>query len=814
MFNRPLIPALISLLGGIYSAHLVPGSHLSLILIISLIIPLLLVITIYSSRSTLRSPGFLSLFFLLGMINTLDRGSDSRLSHLAENREEVIIEGTVLEPSRTIKGIIGFQLQAHRIFLRNEAEAVREKIRVTVFKDSVSYRPGEKIRFPARLGAFRNFNNPGHYDYKRAMKFGGVSCAAMVSDGRYIVHMGHGDAGLLIDYLEWIRRPIRHLFHENLPPDKGAMLLAFVLGERQGISTELEERFYATGLGHALAVSGQNLGLVALLAYFFIKGLLSFSYRISLRVDIRKVAALLTCLPVIVYACLTGLQVSIQRAMIMALAYLLSIILSRERDVWSPLALAAIIVLALDPHAIYSISFQLSFAAVIAILWLAPSLLHKMLSPFRHEKEHHPLFHLYSYLSGLMAVTLSSLIILAPIISYHFHRIPLVSPFANVTVIPLIGLWVLPIGLVSAISLPLCPSLAELFLRLASWGLEVMIRLIRFWAQFSWADCWVVTPNIFEICLYFGLILSIFYFRRSAWSKLAFLSVSIILFIDVLYWTYDTRYHPHLRVTYLDVGQGNAALIQFPGKKRMLIDGGGLSSDRFDVGQMVVAPFLWHSKIGRLDYLVLSHPQSDHMNGLRFIASAFSPKEFWYNGDAVDTPSFIELMTILETEGIKRLTPPELVGGREISGAKIQVLHPGHDVLPEKPGQRGMPLNDHSLVLKLTYEGKTFLFPGDVERHGEEFLISHAGASLKSDILLAPHHGSKTSCSEPFLNLVKPKICVISSGKGDDSLFPHRDVLHRLNRIGCSIIRTDQLGSVHVSVGLRHFQVSTFKNNL
>jgi competence protein ComEC len=225
---------------------------------------------------------------------------------------------------------------------------------------------------------------------------------------------------------------------------------------------------------------------------------------------------------------------------------------------------------------------------------------------------------------------------------------------------------------------------------------------------------------------------------------------------------------------------------------------------------MVVAPYLWHSKIQRIDYLVLSHPQADHMNGLRFIAGNFHPKEFWYNGDEVDRASFKELMAIVESKKIKRLLPNDLVDGREITGVNVEILHPIPGSYPTDHYDRGTKLNNNSLVLKITYNAKAFLFPGDLERQGEDVLISNAGPALQSHILLSPHHGSKSSSSEEFLRMVRPSICVISSGGDNFFGFPHQQTLKRLRNIGCRIIRIDQAGAVQCTVGPHEFEISTF----
>ena len=292
--------------------------------------------------------------------------------------------------------------------------------------------------------------------------------------------------------------------------------------------------------------------------------------------------------------------------------------------------------------------------------------------------------------------------------------------------------------------------------------------------------------------------------RSGRWARVGLGVVLLILAGDAAYWTYRSHFNPSLKVTYLDVGQGNAALLQFPGSERMLIDGGGFSGSDFDVGERVVAPFLLRSKIVRIDTLVLTHPESDHMNGLLYIAEHFGPKEFWYNGENLNCPSFRKLMALLEAKNIRRRTPGELREGREISGALIEILHPVEGFLSRKS-------NDNSLVMRVSSGGTSFLFTGDLEAVGEQQLVSRSGAKLKSGVLLAPHHGSRTSTSKPFLDAVNPEICIISSGKNNPFGFPSQEVLKRLRKAGCRILRVDEVGAIEVSVVPEGLQIKSFR---
>ena len=806
VFRRPLILILIFFAGGILAGHEALPFYKSIILPLFLFSVLSLLSTLFLF-SRLRIYALIFTFFLSGILLSQNTGQPSRLLPYANQNKRAVIEGTILETVKVVDGMCRLRVQVDTALIEGRTIAVNEDLLVTIYDYINPFRPGEKIRFPARLRPFKNFNNPGRYDYETAMKLKGFSCAASVSDGRYVIPMGPGRMRFPHNFLEKIQRPVRDFLRDNLSTRDAALFYALILGERHSIGQDLRESFNLTGLGHILAVSGLHIGLVAWLAFIIFKWTLSRSYALTLTTDIRKPAALLTAFPVILYTCLAGFQVSSQRAMIMVIVFLFSLIVGRQREIWSTLALAALVILAIDPHAIFGISFHLSFAAVIGILWLTPIFLKAVPSPDKATGKRAIFNRLYVYFAGLGSASISATIFLLPVISFYFHRISLVGISANITVVPILGLWVIPLGLLSVVTLPFSAGAACLLLRLSAWGLDGMMEVIDFWAGLSWSSIWVITPNPFEIFIFYLLFILIFFVKGRSWAKGAILILGIIMLADIGYWIQRVHFNKDLRVTFLDVGQANSALIEFPGGKKMLIDGGGFPRDYFDVGKMVVAPYLWRSKITSIDYLVLSHPQADHMNGLRFIAGQFRPKEFWHNGDEARTSSYGELMAVIESKDIKKRLPSFLSESRLINGVTVEVLHPLDAGSPSSPS-RG--LNDNSLVVKISYEGKSFLFPGDIEQAGEEALISNAGEFLESDVLLSPHHGSGSSSTEELLRMVKPQVCVISSGQGNFFGFPHFQTIERLQNIGCKIIRIDQAGAVQFRVNKKLFEIRTF----
>ncbi|MFC1580858.1 DNA internalization-related competence protein ComEC/Rec2 [Thermodesulfobacteriota bacterium] len=810
MRDRPLIAILLSFLAGLLFGALFLPHHSPWVIVLSfslILIILVLWIISHKTRFQLILPGF----FLLGIFLIQQGYHSSDLHSWAERGKRVTIEGVVLEPSKRMEDRIRLLLRADWILLEGRERRVNDRILVNIFQKGRAFVAGEKIRLSAKLRPFRNFNNPGRYNYERAMQVRGITCAASVSDGRRIVSMGRGRLGFPGNLLEKVRSPVRDFFSENLSPDDRALYLALVLGERQELTPEVREPFDRAGLGHILAVSGLHIGLVAWLVFTAAIFCLSRSYWLVLRFSLRKAAAILTCFPVIAYACIAGFQVSSQRAMIMVLAFLLSIVLGREKDLWSTLALAALLVLAINPLAIFSISFQLSFFAVTGILWLTPAL-HRRMFQSNWDLESKKTFssRLLAYAAGLISVTLSATIFLLPLTAFYFHRVSLVSLPANLLVVPVMGFWVLPLGLLASLSLPFSQPLAAFFLGLGTWGLEWIREIAGALTRFSWSSIWVITPNILELSGMYGLLFFLFFFRGRRWAKAGLCLILLLMTVDVFYWVYRTQFNPHVKVTFLDVGQGSSALVQLPGGKRMLIDGGGYPGNFFDTGRMVVAPFLLREKIKRVDYLILSHPQSDHMNGLGFIASHFNPREFWSNGVHVQTSVYRELMAIISSKNIKARTPLELAGGMEISEVKIDVLHP--PTAPgESPGQdNNLGVNNLSLVLKLTYRGVSILFPGDLEKEGEAMVVSRAGSSLGSDVLVAPHHGSRGSCTKAFLEKIRPRVVIISCGKGNTFGFPHRETIQRIKEVKGRVIRIDRAGAIDLTISPKGLDISSF----
>ena len=241
----------------------------------------------------------------------------------------------------------------------------------------------------------------------------------------------------------------------------------------------------------------------------------------------------------------------------------------------------------------------------------------------------------------------------------------------------------------------------------------------------------------------------------------------------------------------------------------MLVDGGGLYDDRFDTGKNVIAPFLWSSKIRRIDTLVLTHPDPDHLKGLNFIASEFSIGQFWDNGSQTESESYLQLKRILNEKKIKTHSLNEETPPQTINGVEISVLNPPVRRVTQKRTQNPRDLNNASLVMKLRFKNVSVLLTGDIGKEAEERMLRR-DYPLRSDILKIPHHGSSTSSSTPFLERVRPTYAILSVGERNIGRLPHPEVLKRYQQLGATLYRTDVQGAITVNTDGENIDVKTF----
>jgi competence protein ComEC len=371
--------------------------------------------------------------------------------------------------------------------------------------------------------------------------------------------------------------------------------------------------------------------------------------------------------------------------------------------------------------------------------------------------------------------------------------------------------------------MPLSTTLASWCIKVGTLILSYALEVVNFFADLPFAAVKTVTPSLLEIGCFYVLGWALLNLRRlepkavinkALWpgklAKFAVVLVLLTLALDTYYWLYQRYWHTDLRVTVIDVGLGSASLLELPGGYTILVDGGGFADNStFNVGERIIAPFLWRKKIRTVDTLILSHPNSDHLNGLIYIARYFNVKNVWTNNESRNTLGYAKFMEVIARENIHLPVFEDMPRRHRIGGVELNLLYPPPNFMSLINTQKWRNTNNNSLVVKASLKSISFLFPGDIMAEAENELVHLAGNSLSSTVLIAPHHGSKTSSSQAFLNTVDPKVVIISSGRNNRFKFPHLVTLKRYENQGSTIWRTDISGAICLSTDGRHLAIKT-----
>lgn len=809
----PLIPiVIVYLLGLMVGEHLAIPRTLSYIGIISLIF--ISIVSILRNRPTLRTVAILALFCLLGMmfINLHLRPDFPRnhIFHYAD-KGRLNVEGLLYRrPVPSLRGA-KLYLKVEKIYLTDGLIKARGKALISVKEYRGGLRYGDRIRFIAKLYHPRNFNNPGGFNYRRFLACKGIWITGYVEKDTGIATVARGKGNAFLQLIEAWRERIRALLEKSAPVETRGIMKALILGEREGIPEEVKEEFIVAGVAHIIAISGLHMGIIALVVFLLMKWSLRRSEILALTLNIQKISALATIPPLVLYTFIAGARISTVRAAIMIVIYLISILLDRQRNLYNTLAVAALLILLVSPTSLLDVSFQLSFVAVLAILYLVPRF--SEFFPKPHPlllKKPSPSRAILSHLRAFLVVSLAAMVGTWPLVAYYFNRMSVVGLLSNLIIVPLAG-FVVIMGLITSLVALIWSPLSPLLVTLTSAPSYLVLKVVHLFASIPHASHYVVTPTPFEIGLFSLLILHLANLKKI--KRLLPISILLLVVIvgDISYWYVQTHLTKELRVTFIDVGQGDSVLVEFPGGKRMLIDGGGFYDDSFDVGRNVVAPVLWGKKIATLHYVVLTHSHPDHFNGLKFIASSFRVDEFWENVQDYSSVPYLELKDIVARRRIHRITVHDASAPRLVNGVKVEVFNPPQ---PEMIHGRNpwSQTNNRSIVLKITYKNYRFLLTGDIEREAEAQLVK-SGKDLRSDVLKVPHHGSQTSSTRKFLEAVNPSHALFTVGFRNIFNLPSPKVLNRYERAGCRISRTDRDGAVMFETDGENIRVITFLNS-
>lgn len=703
---------------------------------------------------------FLLLFAVFGFL--------SAGYHWEGNQDESIPDGMV-QGEGVIKdtGLTASQNQKLTILcdLEDEGGETLQDVKLYVlWRGEERFEAGERVGFSGELVPFYAPSYPGGYDEELFLTTKGFDYK-MYPDA--IEHLEEDTS--LSSALSRGRARFRAVLDSILPGEESGIMKAILTGEKDDIPDDCYELYTKAGVVHVLCISGLHMSVLAMYLSFFMEKILGRS---------RRASAAVTILTVLSFLLFIEPSPSSVRAAAMICIVMVGRICFRLSDRMNTIALAALLILSIQPLYLFHIGFQLSFITVMGIC-LGVSKLEKK------KKKDRGRFH---WLKESLLISLYASLFSFPVVAYHFYSVSLVGILANLIIVPLSG-FLLGFGMLSGV-LGLFSIPAGVFAAGSVYGiLQIFKGICSALTQLPFAYALTGRPSPLVILLYYGILLWFMEFggKKGSWKVGVVLCGAMFcaVFENALFRRENT-------VAFLDVGQGDGAVISAYDGKTYLIDGGGVYGKEMgkNVGRNVVLPYLESLGVSRLDGVFLSHPDSDHMTGLLEVLEEI-PTEGLYLSDYPfsETEDTLLLKEMVEKNQVPLYT---VKAGDGSDG--FRCLYPLQGVT-----FRDGDDNHGSMVLKYGYNGTEILFTGDISAADERFLLEQE-ADVSADILKVAHHGSKYSSDAYFLETVSPKAAVISCGAGNLYGHPHGDTLERLQAAEAEIYRTDTEGAILVKL--------------
>lgn len=555
--------------------------------------------------------------------------------------------------------------------------------------------------------------------------------------------------------------------------DEANLIIGILLGKSTDIDEDSKENFRNSGLYHILAVSGTHVGYI----------IIGISYIVDkINISSRKKKILKIC-GIICFALIVNNTVSVIRAALMAIIAIGAEIFFRHKDNICSISTSMLIILICNPYNINNISFQLSYMGVIGIVSLN-NIYFKLLTKIKLPQN----------LIKSISVILAAQTAIIPIMIVNYHTLSLTFLLANLLAALITGAIII-LGFIIVIISFLSFDIAKIFGVILNILINLLNLIAKICGEIPFSKIFVTTPSVITIILYYILLFFICngtvyrgYKRLINWNKkmrhsanmvnFRFILV-ILLIMTILLGTYN-YIQKDLRIYFIDVGQGDSTLVITPNNKKILVDGGGTEgqSGTYDVGEDTLVPYLLDRKINKLDFIMISHFDTDHSGGIVAVLKSIKVKNIIISKQIVASDNFITIKDIAISKNVNIIVVKRGDVINVDNNVEIKILYPESKLYFDD-------LNNNSIVAKLVYNDFGLLFTGDIEKTAEDNLVRLYKEELKATVLKVAHHGSKTSSTEDFLKCVKPKIALIGVGQNNKFGHPNKIVLERLDSMRC-----------------------------
>ena len=699
----------------------------------------------------------------------------NHILNFLKTEKEMIVHGKMVNFPQYKNDKINIILDVTKLSINNKDYSAQGKILVKIKSSLLAPVNGLEFQIFKKVRIPDGERNPGDFNYKNFLEADGIYGIVNINkEEDFKVQLANN-----ISFINRIRYFLKNRFfsainqmYQGMPR---ALIKALLLGERGEISRDLNESFAKCGVIHALAISGLHIGFLSLIFYTLFS-LLRFSYKV-------KIIAVIISL--LLYNVLIGFEPPIARASLMGALFFIGLIIQRKTNIFNVISTAAIIILLINPLQLFQPAFQLSFSAVISIIYIYQqfkkifenTLIFSMLSKFKVS----------NYFLQLLLVSVAAQLGTLPVTVYYFHRISLIGVLLNLLVIPIVGI-IIALGFATLIFSLISIQIAQLYADTNSVLLNFLVAIVQKAENSITTSVEVQSVGLLFIITYYLLLWLCLNINNKKYRK----ALIFFLLIGANYYTWQSAFaNPNwMYVTFLDVGQGDAAYIDFPDGENLLIDAGPRFM-QYDAAKYFIVPFLKRQNVKKIDTIILSHADNDHIGGMPYIfrnmyVQKLSDPGIYHKSKVCSTYNFL-------IDSLK-IDYQLAAAGENLNSQgnyEIYVLHPGKPYLEKHKRD----VNNASVVVKIIYGKISFLFPGDIEKEAEAILTNY-GELLRADVLKVAHHGSKTSSIIEFLELAKPEYAIISVGKDNKFKFPSPLTTKKLNKLKIKSIRTDQNGAV------------------
>lgn len=632
-------------------------------------------------------------------------------------------------------------------------------INIKMSQDIPSMKYGDSLYIEGEFKQPEEARNYKGYNYKQYLKTKKIIGTVELEKAK-ILKSSNGS------FIHNIQKYIKDTRNGTLTDEEGNLLLAILLGDKDKLSEDIQESFKTSNLSHMLAVSGAHVSYI----------ILGLTYVLQNSIIGKKNGKIVCIIFLLAFMAITNFTPSVTRACIMAILTLFSSIIYRKSDVYTNISVVALITLIFNPYSLLDLGFQLSYGGTIGIIIF--------IKRIQEKKSNSKVI---NYIKQMALVSIYANIIIIPIMMYHFNTVSFTFIISNIMASPILGIIVITgfLFIIASITVKPLTRLIAIFIKPI---LSILIKISQICSKLPFSNILVVTPYMFNVISYYAIILYCIKSKKNNKCKIIICLLIVLILINFIIYIFPQK----LRIFFIDVGQGDSTLIITPDKKTVLIDGGG--SDSFDVGEKVLLPYLLDRRILKIDYVLISHFDTDHCGGILTIMEKVKVKNIIISEQAEHSENYERFKKLMIHKKIRLI---EVKKGDKIKigrYSEFKILFPTSRLLSENP------LNNNSIVAQFNYNNFKMLFTGDIEKLAEQQILKTEKAEIRADILKVAHHGSKTSSIPEFIKAVRPKIALIGVGKNNTFGHPNQQTIKNLENIKCRIYRTDLQGEIIIKI--------------